>query len=246
MGRRMGAQGGPGLLHGLLGAGFGAPPLQGQVCLVCSWKVTGTGLLFQHTWTGWARDKMGTQWSLFLAHGPGSALAVIPFLEPSMSRDDAPKGGALLLPGSKSLFSVPVGLDAMGVWVPSLCPPGWGSWCECSELGSSLHHTGLLWRLEGDPDSSHSLAESPQGWSHWHCRKGDLEKCGVFQTLCSVPAVRAQQWLIRTSQYLGSGCRAAAPTALPTQGTFPAGSVSGCRSFSSPELDLSATSRAGP
>lgn len=163
LGRRMGAQGGPGLLHGLLGARFGAPPLQGQVCLVCSWKVTGTGLLFQHTWTGWARDKMGTQWSLFLAHGPGSALAVIPFLEPSMSRDDAPKGGALLLPGSKSLFSVPVGLDAMGVWVPSLCPPGWGSWCECSELGSSLHHTGLLWRLEGDPDSSHSLAESPQG-----------------------------------------------------------------------------------
>lgn len=31
-------------------------------------------------------------------------------------------GEALLLPDSKSLSSVPVGLDTMGVWVPSLCP----------------------------------------------------------------------------------------------------------------------------
>lgn len=153
-----------------------------------------------------------------------------------------PRGEALLLPGSKSLFfSVPVGLDATGVWVPSLCPPGWESWCERSELGSlSCTGQGFCGGWKGTLTVHITWLSHPKGSSwkccHWHCREGDLDKCGVFPNPLQCPSrgsavVGAQQGPTQLNLSRG-GCRAAAPWALPTQGTFPAGSMSGCRSLS--------------
>lgn len=152
------------------------------------------GLLLQHTWTGWAGDKIGTQWSLFLALGPGCALAAIPSLQPSMYRDDAPKQGGSTVTRFQVLVLCSCGFGCHGHVGAFPVTPGWGSWCEPSELGSlSCPGQGFCGGWRGTL-TAHIPCLAPAGSAAiGTAGKETWTSVGCSQTLCSVPAV-AQLW----------------------------------------------------